>query len=39
VTVNAQGPPAVLWNSSLAFLLAVGFLSAEWVFRKQKNLL
>jgi hypothetical protein len=39
VTVNAQGPPAVLWNSSLAFLLAIGFLSAEWVFRKQKNLL
>jgi hypothetical protein len=39
VTVNAPGPPATLWNSAWLFLLALGFLSAEWLFRKQKNLL
>jgi hypothetical protein len=39
VTVNAPGPPVVVWNYPLLFLLAVGFLTTEWLLRKQKNLL
>jgi uncharacterized membrane protein len=39
VTVNAQGPPWLVWNSALLFLLALGLLTAEWLVRKQKNLL
>lgn len=39
VTVNASGPPFLLWNLSLLFLLALGLLTTEWLLRKQKNLL
>ena len=39
VTVNSQGPPELLWNSTAVFLLMLGLLTAEWLFRKQKNLL
>jgi hypothetical protein len=39
VTVNAPGPPYLVWNHFALFLLALGFLTAEWVLRKQNNLL
>ncbi len=39
VTVNAPGPPYVLWNRFPLFVLAILLLSAEWLLRKQKNLL
>lgn len=39
VSVNAPGPPLVIWNSALLFLLALGLFVAEWLLRKQKNLL
>jgi hypothetical protein len=39
VTVNASGPPFVVWNMTVLFLLALGLLTAEWLLRKQKNLL
>jgi hypothetical protein len=39
VTVNAPGPPYVMWNHLALFLLALGLLTTEWLLRKQKNLL
>jgi hypothetical protein len=39
VTVNAPGPPYLVWNHFALFLLALLFLSTEWLLRKQKNLL
>jgi hypothetical protein len=39
LTVNAPGPPYLVWNHFALFALALGFLTAEWVMRKQKNLL
>src|SRR5262249_49955710 len=39
VTVNAPGPPWLVWNSFFLFLAALLFLSTEWLLRKQKNLL
>jgi hypothetical protein len=39
VTVNAPGPPYVVWNHFILFLLALGLLTTEWLLRKQKNLL
>jgi hypothetical protein len=39
VTVNAPGPPYVVWNHFALFLLALGLLTTEWLLRKQKNLL
>ncbi|HEY7427505.1 MAG TPA: VWA domain-containing protein [Gemmataceae bacterium] len=39
VTVNAPGPPFVMWNHFVLFLLALLLLSTEWLLRKQKNLL
>ncbi len=39
VTVNAPGPPYLVWNHFALFLLALSFLSTEWLLRKQKNLL
>jgi hypothetical protein len=39
VTVNAPGPPALLWNHTLVFLLALGLMTLEWVLRKRKHLL
>jgi hypothetical protein len=39
VTVNAPGPPFVMWNHFALFLLALLLLSTEWLLRKQKNLL
>ena len=39
VTVNAPGPPMVVWNSWLLFLLALGLFTVEWLLRKTKNLL
>jgi hypothetical protein len=39
VTVNASGPPWLVWNTAVLFLLALGLLTTEWLLRKQKNLL
>jgi uncharacterized membrane protein len=39
VTVNAPGPPYVLWNRFPLFLLVLALLTTEWLLRKQKNLL
>ncbi len=39
VTVNAPGPPYVMWNHFALFLLALGLLTTEWLLRKEKNLL
>jgi hypothetical protein len=39
VTLNSGGPPLVLWNSTLMFLVAVGLLTSEWILRKRKHLL
>jgi len=39
VTVNAPGPPYVVWDHFALFLLALGLLTTEWLLRKQKNLL
>jgi uncharacterized membrane protein len=39
ITVNAPGPPYLIWNHMALFLLALGFLTAEWIMRKQNNLL
>lgn len=39
ISVNVAGPPVVVWNSSLLFLLALGLFTSEWLLRKQKNLL
>jgi hypothetical protein len=39
VTVNAPGPPYLIWNHFAVFLLALAFLTAEWIMRKQSNLL
>jgi hypothetical protein len=39
LTVNAPGPPYLVWNHFALFALALGLLTAEWVMRKQKNLL
>jgi hypothetical protein len=39
VTLNAPGPPALLWNHTLIFLFALGLVSLEWVLRKRKHLL
>jgi uncharacterized membrane protein len=39
VAVNAPGPPFLLWNSVLLFVLFLGLFSSEWLLRKLKNLL
>jgi hypothetical protein len=39
VTVNAPGPPYVVWNHFALFALVLMFLTTEWLLRKQKNLL
>jgi hypothetical protein len=39
VTVNAPGPPYVMWNHLALFVMALGLLTTEWLLRKQKNLL
>ncbi len=39
VTVNAPGPPYLVWNHFALFLLALMFLATEWLLRKQRNLL
>ncbi len=39
VTVNAPGPPYILWNHFALFILAIGLLTTEWLMRKEQNLL
>jgi hypothetical protein len=39
VSVNASGPPVIVWSSVLLFLLFLGLIGTEWLLRKLKNLL
>jgi hypothetical protein len=39
VSVNAPGPPFIVWNSAALFLLFLGVIASEWLLRKLKNLL
>jgi hypothetical protein len=39
ITLNAPGPPVLLWNQVLIFLIALAYLTFEWVLRKRKHLL
>jgi hypothetical protein len=39
ITVNAPGPPWLVWNHVVLFLLLLTFLTTEWLLRKRKNLL
>ena len=39
VTLNAPGPPWLVWNHVLLFLAALLYLTTEWLMRKQQNLL
>jgi hypothetical protein len=39
VTINAPGPPLLVWNHVLVFLLAILLITTEWILRKRANLL
>jgi hypothetical protein len=39
VTINAPGPPLLVWNHVLVFLLAILLITTEWILRKRVNLL
>jgi hypothetical protein len=39
VTINAPGPPLLLWNHWLVFLLVLLIVSTEWLLRKRLHLL
>jgi hypothetical protein len=39
VVLNTEGPPHLLWNHTLCFLLVLGLLTSEWLLRKRKHLL
>jgi uncharacterized membrane protein len=39
IVLNTPGPPRLLWNHWLSFLLVLGLLTAEWFLRKRKHLL
>ena len=39
VVLNTEGPPHLLWNHWLCFLLVLGLLTSEWLLRKRKHLL
>jgi hypothetical protein len=39
VTINAPGPPRILWNEPIVFLLAILLITTEWILRKRANLL
>jgi hypothetical protein len=39
VALHTPGPPWVLWNHLVLFVLVVGLLSGEWILRKRKHLL
>jgi len=39
MTLNAPGPPALIWNHALLLVVALLFLSAEWILRKRYHLL
>jgi hypothetical protein len=38
-TLNAPGPPALIWNHAILLVVALLFLSAEWILRKRYHLL
>jgi hypothetical protein len=39
VRLDTPGPPWLLWNHMVVFLLALALLGSEWVLRKRKHLL
>jgi hypothetical protein len=39
VTVNAPGPPLLLWNHWVVFLLVLMLVTTEWILRKRLHLL
>jgi hypothetical protein len=39
VTLNAPGPPWLVWNHVVLFAVAILLLTTEWLLRKQQNLL
>jgi hypothetical protein len=39
VSLNASGPPWLLWNHTLLFAVVLLLLTLEWVLRKRKHLL
>src|SRR5262249_35359314 len=39
VTGNAQGPPWLVWDPALLFVVVLALLTTEWLVRKQRNLL
>lgn len=39
VVLNTEGPPHLLWNQYLLFLLILTLLTSEWLLRKSKHLL
>jgi hypothetical protein len=39
LTLNAAGPPALLWHNPLIFMIVVTYLTLEWILRKRKHLL
>jgi hypothetical protein len=39
ITLNAPGPPFLVWSHPLLFVLAILLLTTVWVLRKRVNLL
>jgi hypothetical protein len=39
ISLNSSGPPWLLWNNPLVFLLALALVTLEWVLRKRKHML
>jgi len=39
MTLSSAGPPWLLWNHVLLFLMALGLLTCEWILRKLRYLL
>jgi hypothetical protein len=39
ISLNASGPPWLLWNHTLMFAVVLLLLTLEWVLRKRKHLL
>ncbi len=38
-SVNVPGPPSLVWNHILVYMLVLSLVSTEWLLRKKKNLL
>jgi hypothetical protein len=39
VSLHAPGPPWLVWNQPLLYVIALLFLGSEWIIRKQRHLL